>query len=155
MPAAVDVQQVFHSVLFENLQSMSTSEPLADRPHVATVLLEHDEVILRMIGDEVDAPVAPLSQRMRIDHRSDRGIGLGPFHVHAIAGRTMTDGHAIGRGGSFLSCRMGSEKDETGGKESEDAGGHDFKSYGPAAALQSAHATIRRHWAEFAPKACA
>ena len=115
---------------------MTAAEPLADRPHVAAIFLEHDEIILRMIGDEVDASVATLSQRMRIDHRSDRRVGLGPFHVHAIASGAVTNDHAIRWNTAVLTEDAGREKDETDG-EAKGVRGHDANAYGLGGTLQS------------------
>ena len=90
VPTRVHVYEVLHAVLFKDLQTMAATEPGADRTDIAAILLEDEEVVLRVIRHQVDATRLILGQRVRVDDGRDHRIDLGPLEVEGIAGRTMT-----------------------------------------------------------------
>ena len=64
VPAGVDVHQILHAIFLEDLQAMPTAEASADRPDIPTILLEDDEIVLRVVGDEIDAAGLIFGERM-------------------------------------------------------------------------------------------
>jgi hypothetical protein len=70
---------------------VAAAETHADRTDVTSVFLEDEEVVLGVVGDEVDASVLVLGEGVGVDHRCDRRIGLGPLEIERIAGWSMTE----------------------------------------------------------------
>jgi hypothetical protein len=106
------MHEILDAVLLEDLEPMAATKSGADRADVTTVLLEDEEVVLRVIRHEVDAAGLILGKRVGIDHRSDRRIGLGPVKVEGITVGSVSEDDG----------RLSGEKrrDEEQGKETHE-----------------------------------
>ena len=94
------------------LQAMAAAEPGTDRTDITTVLLEDQEIVLRVVGHEVDAARLILGERVRVDDRCDRRIGLGPTQIEGVTSRPVTENGGLVLGEERRDEKQGEETHE-------------------------------------------
>lgn len=81
VPSAVDGDEKFFALPLEKFESMTSDQSLPEAADKGAVLVEDQEGVGGLIGDERDVPVATLRQSMGIDRRGALGSGFGPVEI--------------------------------------------------------------------------
>ncbi len=85
VPSAVDGDEKFFALPLEKFESMTSDQSLPEAADKGAVLVEDQEGVGGLIGDERDVPVATLRQSMGIDRRGALGSGFGPVEIDEVA----------------------------------------------------------------------